>query len=193
MRKESSRLPCRTRTRGTCHSGFQVVPVPGVFPAGGHHHHLVSCLDLGRHLGQLELDRLVLGDRLAEGMPPLRVVDGQLEGAQRQPAAAAATLTGRLRRRPSSGKALPVSPPSTRERECGRLGGSARWCRPLVAIFSIFGGTSARHRRLGRSPAPSRSGRWSCSGAERRAPHRSGRAPPPGWTSRRWSATSSGR
>jgi len=55
----------------------------------------VRRLDLRRHLGQLELDRLVLGDRLAEGLPLLDVGDGQLEGAQGDAAAAssAATLT----------------------------------------------------------------------------------------------------
>jgi hypothetical protein len=40
------------------------------------------------HLGQLELDRLMLGDRLAEGVPLLGVADGQLEGAQGDAAAA---------------------------------------------------------------------------------------------------------
>src|ERR1700710_472 len=38
-------------------------------------------LDLGRHVGELELDRLVLGDRLAEGLALLRVAQGELEGA----------------------------------------------------------------------------------------------------------------
>src|SRR6476646_6102382 len=36
-------------------------------------------LDLGRHVGELELDRLVLGDRLAEGLALLAVAEGQLE------------------------------------------------------------------------------------------------------------------
>ena len=38
-------------------------------------------LDLGRHLREAEQDRLVLGDRLAEGLALLAVGDGQLEGA----------------------------------------------------------------------------------------------------------------
>ena len=77
------------------HAGLQVVAEAGILPAGRHHHHLVRRLDLRRHLGQLELDRLVLGDRLAEGLPLLDVGDGQLEGAQGDAAAAssAATLT----------------------------------------------------------------------------------------------------
>ncbi len=37
-------------------------------------------LDLGRHVGELELDRLVLGDRLAEGLALLAVAEGQLQG-----------------------------------------------------------------------------------------------------------------
>src|SRR6187551_766557 len=36
-------------------------------------------LDLGRHVGELELDRLVLGDRLAEGLALLAVAEGQLQ------------------------------------------------------------------------------------------------------------------
>jgi hypothetical protein len=53
----------------------------------------VRRLDLGGHLGELELDRLVLGDRLAEGLALLGVGDGQLEGPQRDAAPRAATLT----------------------------------------------------------------------------------------------------
>ena len=45
-------------------------------------------LDLDGHLGQLELDRLVLDDRLAEGVPDLRVGDAQLKGAEGDSAAA---------------------------------------------------------------------------------------------------------
>src|SRR5436309_680538 len=36
-------------------------------------------LDPGRHVGELQLDRLVLADRLAEGGPLLRIVDRVLE------------------------------------------------------------------------------------------------------------------
>src|SRR5260221_968439 len=36
-------------------------------------------LDLGRHVGELELNRLVLGDRLAEGLALLAVAEGQLQ------------------------------------------------------------------------------------------------------------------
>src|ERR1700709_2013080 len=39
-------------------------------------------LDLGRHVGELELDRLVLGDRLAEGLSAPPGTPGGLEGAR---------------------------------------------------------------------------------------------------------------
>src|SRR6476659_3087863 len=38
-------------------------------------------LELSRHVGELELDRLVVGDRLAEGLPFLAVAERQLQGA----------------------------------------------------------------------------------------------------------------
>jgi hypothetical protein len=75
------------------HPGFQVVALAGVLLAGGHDHHLVCGLDLGRHLREPELYRLVLGDLLAEAGAQLRVADGELERAQRDAAARAATLT----------------------------------------------------------------------------------------------------
>ena len=40
-------------------------------------------LDARRHVGQLELDRLVLGDRLAERLALLRVREGVLEAPRR--------------------------------------------------------------------------------------------------------------
>jgi hypothetical protein len=76
-----------------------VVAITGIFPAGRHHHHLVGCLNLGGHLGQLELDRPVLGNRLAEGVPPLRVGNGQFEGAESLPAAAGGDIDPRAGRR----------------------------------------------------------------------------------------------
>ena len=45
-------------------------------------------VDLRGHVGELELDRLVLGDRLAEGLALLRVLQRQLERALREPDAA---------------------------------------------------------------------------------------------------------
>src|SRR4051812_46398031 len=42
------------------HARLQVVAEPRVLLTGGHHHHLVRRLDLRGHLGQLELDGLVL-------------------------------------------------------------------------------------------------------------------------------------
>src|SRR5258708_1624060 len=45
-------------------------------------------LDLGRHVGELELNRLVLGDRLAEGLALLAVAEGQLQRSLRDSDAA---------------------------------------------------------------------------------------------------------
>jgi hypothetical protein len=53
----------------------------------------VRGLDLGGHLGEPEQDRLVLGDRLAEGLALLGVGDAQLERPLAMPQARAATLT----------------------------------------------------------------------------------------------------
>jgi hypothetical protein len=47
-----------------------------------------AALHLGRHVGEAEHHRLVLGDRLAEGLALLGVVYGELERAQRDTAAA---------------------------------------------------------------------------------------------------------
>lgn len=41
-------------------------------------------MDLGRHVGTLELDRLMLGDGLSECLPVPRVADGVLECGPRQ-------------------------------------------------------------------------------------------------------------
>jgi hypothetical protein len=71
----------------------------------------VGGLDLGRHLGQLEQDRLVLGDRPSEGVPLLRVGDGQLERAEGDAAAApevgaaAAGVASRTTRSPAPSQA----------------------------------------------------------------------------------------
>jgi hypothetical protein len=62
--------------------------LPASLRPGGVDHERVRGLDLGGHLGELELDRLVLGDRLAEGGALLGVLDGELEGADRDAAGA---------------------------------------------------------------------------------------------------------
>src|SRR5271155_3997076 len=62
-----------------CHPRLQVGALAGVL----HPRRLASQeprrLDLGRHVGELELDRLVLGDWLAEGLSLLAVAQRQLQ------------------------------------------------------------------------------------------------------------------
>src|SRR5213080_430329 len=48
------------------HPRFQIAPLPGVLPLGAVHHHQAARLELRGHLGELELDGLVLCDGLAE-------------------------------------------------------------------------------------------------------------------------------
>ena len=74
------------------HAGLDVVALAGVLEPGRVDHQQVRGLDLGGHLGQLERDRLVLGDLLAERLALLGVRDRQLERADRDAA-------GRGRRR----------------------------------------------------------------------------------------------
>ncbi|VAZ84999.1 hypothetical protein LAUMK42_03830 [Mycobacterium persicum] len=63
------------------HSSGDVVAFARVFQPRRVDHHQVCRFDLGRHLGQLECDGLVLGDRLPEGVALLRVSHRQLEGS----------------------------------------------------------------------------------------------------------------
>jgi hypothetical protein len=103
----------------------------------------------------LNCDRLVLGDRLAEGVPPLRVVDGQLEGAQGDPAAAGGdvdpadldavhhlveALAGAAAEHAGGGNADVFE---------DQLGG----VDALVAhLLDLAGDRQARHRRVGPKP-----------------------------------------
>ena len=64
------------------------IRLPVSFEPGGLDHHRVGDLDLGGHLREPEQHRLVLGDRLAEGLALLGVGDGELEPTPRQPARA---------------------------------------------------------------------------------------------------------
>src|SRR6476620_12057056 len=63
------------------HPGLEVGALAGVLHPRRFAGDQAGSLDLGRHVGELELDRLVVGDRLAEGLPFLAVAKGKLEGA----------------------------------------------------------------------------------------------------------------
>ena len=75
------------------HAGLDVVALAGVLQPGRVDHQQVRGLDLGGHLGELERDRLVVGDRLAERLALLGVGDAELERAEQIPQPRAATLT----------------------------------------------------------------------------------------------------
>jgi hypothetical protein len=61
--------------------GLEVGALAGVLHARGLQRQQPRGLDLGGHVGELELDRLVLGDRLAERLALLRVAEPELERA----------------------------------------------------------------------------------------------------------------
>src|SRR5215210_6734297 len=63
------------------HPGLEVRALAGVLHARGLQREQSRGLDLGGHVGELELDRLVLRDRLAEGLALLGVAQGELESA----------------------------------------------------------------------------------------------------------------
>src|SRR3954452_21652364 len=65
------------------HPGLDVRALARVLHARGLEHQQPRRLDLGGHVGELELDRLVLGDRLAERPPLLRVAQPQLQRSLR--------------------------------------------------------------------------------------------------------------
>src|SRR6185436_19484348 len=64
------------------HAGLDVGAAPRVLLACGGRDQVLGGLDAGRHVGELGLDQLVLGDRLAECTALLGVADGELVGAQ---------------------------------------------------------------------------------------------------------------
>src|SRR5581483_684196 len=68
----------RLRGEQLRHPGLEVGPLAGVLHAGRFEGQQASRLEPGAHLGELEGDRLVLGDRLAERLALLAV-------AQREP------------------------------------------------------------------------------------------------------------
>src|SRR3954470_2148608 len=70
------------------HAGLEVRALAGVLQARGLDRQHPRGLELRGHVGELELDHLVLGDRLAERLALLGVADRQLEGALRQADAA---------------------------------------------------------------------------------------------------------
>src|SRR5215204_7771608 len=63
------------------HSGLYVRALARVLHASGLERQQPGGLDLGAHVGELELDRLVGRYRHAEGLALLRVAQGQLQGA----------------------------------------------------------------------------------------------------------------
>src|SRR3954452_6062842 len=63
------------------HAGLEVRALAGVLHPRGADRQQAGGVDLGGHVGELELDRLVLGDRAAEGLALLWVAQGALERA----------------------------------------------------------------------------------------------------------------
>src|SRR3954452_18517038 len=74
-------LLARLRGEQLRHPSLQVGALAGVLHPGRLAGEQARGLDLGRHVGELELDRLMLGDRLAEGLSLLAVAEGELQGA----------------------------------------------------------------------------------------------------------------
>src|SRR6478609_344855 len=69
------------RSQELGHAGLEVGALAGVLHPRRFAGDEAGGLDLGRHVGELELDRLLVGDRLAEGLAFLAVAEGQLQGA----------------------------------------------------------------------------------------------------------------
>jgi len=63
------------------HARRDVVAVARILEPRGIDHHQVGRFDFRGHLGQLKCDRLVFGDRLAEGLALLGVPHGEFERA----------------------------------------------------------------------------------------------------------------
>src|SRR4051812_35093422 len=70
------------------HPGLEVGALAGVLHPRRFAGDETGGLELSRHVGELELDRLVGGDRLAEGLSFLAVAEGELERALTDPDAA---------------------------------------------------------------------------------------------------------
>src|SRR5882757_6726919 len=69
----------RLRGEELGHPGLEVGALAGVLHPRRFAGDQAGRLQARRHVGELELDRLVLGDRLAEGLPLLAVFERQLE------------------------------------------------------------------------------------------------------------------
>ena len=67
------------------HPGLHVDPLAGVEQTGRNEHQEPRGLHLGRHRREPVPDRLMLPDRLAEGLPLLAVADGGVEGCLGDP------------------------------------------------------------------------------------------------------------
>ncbi len=149
------------------HAGLDVVARAGVLQPGRVDHQQVRGLDLGGHLGQLERDGLVLGDRLAERLALLGVLDGQLERPDRDPARprgdvdpADLDAVHHLR---EPGAALAAE--DLLARRAGSRRTPARWCRrPCSPSCRSSRGRSARARprRSRRASRPGSTVRFWC-------------------------------
>ncbi len=101
-------------------------------------------LEVGRHLGELEGDRLAAGDRLAEGLASMRVVDGEVERLPARPTQVIATEIRLGTRNPPSATSRP-SPSSPRRLATGtgaRSNTRCEWSVPTTPIDSgirLFG------------------------------------------------------
>ena len=134
------------------HAGLEIVARAGVLAPCCHHDHLVRRLDLGGHLGQPELHGLMPGDGLAERLALLGVGDGELEGPQRDAAAAGGHVdpahldpVHHLVEAPAGAAA--EDPVAGTERSK-----SSRWCRRPCSPSSRFAGDGEAGDR--RSPKP---------------------------------------
>ena len=72
-------LKCGFTGKIFCHTGFHVASLAAIKRRRSVKHEKTCGASPRRHLTQLELDRLMLADRLAEGPARLRVVCGQFQ------------------------------------------------------------------------------------------------------------------
>ena len=110
------RPPCRSPGERLRHAGLEV-GARGILQPRRLQRQQPGCLDLRGHVGELELDRLVLRDRLAERLALLRVAQRELQRALGDPAARGDVPARPPRARPSSER-NPARGPSLRRPGC---------------------------------------------------------------------------